>query len=93
MSKRSFIDIQKKRGPRNYPWGTPALTLAHEEYWPFKTTLGLLASTRSIIKVNTLPLTPFYFNLEMSTFCQTLSVAFDISKKTSLTSYPSSKDS
>ena len=63
LSERSLINIKKKRGPRIDPWGTPALTLAHEEYWPFKTTLCFLASRKSIIKFNKSPLTPFCFNL------------------------------
>ena len=63
LSKRSLVNIRRKRGPRIYPWGTPALTIAHEEFWPFKTTLCFLASRKSIIKFNKSPLTPFCFNL------------------------------
>ena len=63
LSERSLTNIKKKRGPRIDPWGTPALTRVHEEYWPFKTTLCFLASRKSIIELNKSPLTPFCFNL------------------------------
>ena len=63
LSEGSLINIRKKRGPRIDLWGTPALTLAHEEYWPFKTTLCFLASRKSITKFNKLPLNPSFFNL------------------------------
>ena len=63
LSERSLINIKEKRGTRIDPWGTPALTLTHEEYWPFQMTLCFLASRKSIIKFNKLPLTLFYFNL------------------------------
>ena len=66
FSERSLINIKKKIGPRNDPWETPALTLAHEEYWPFKTTLCFLASRKSIIKFNKSPLISFCFNLYVS---------------------------
>ena len=94
LSERSLITIKKKIGPRIDSWGTPALTLAQEEYWPFRTTLCFLASRKSILlnSISYLLLTPFCFNLKMSQLSQTLSNAFDLSRKTPLASYPSSKD-
>ena len=59
LSERSLINIKKKRGQWIDHWGTPALTLANEEYWPFKTTLCFLASRELIIKLNKSPLTHF----------------------------------
>ena len=50
LSERLLINVKKKRGSRVDPWGTPALTLAHEEYWPFKAILCFLASRKSTIK-------------------------------------------
>ena len=32
FSDKSLIQIKNNRGPRIEPWGTPASTLAHEEY-------------------------------------------------------------
>ena len=63
LSERSLINIKKKRGPRIDPWEAPALTIAHEEYWPFKMALCFLVSRKSIIKFNKLPLTQICFNL------------------------------
>ena len=36
--------VTVKEGPRIESWGTPALTRAHEEYWPFETTVCFLKS-------------------------------------------------
>ena len=33
-SGKSLIQIKKSNGPKIDPWGTPALTLVHEEDWP-----------------------------------------------------------
>ena len=41
---------------------------------------------------NNLPDIPFCFNLKMRPSCKTLSCAFDMSRNTPQTSYPSSKD-
>ena len=30
---------KKSNGPRIEPWGTPASTFVHVEYWPLRTTL------------------------------------------------------
>ena len=45
-----LCNVKKKRGSRVDPWGTPALTLAHEENWPFKAIVCFLASRTSTIK-------------------------------------------
>ena len=63
LSERSLINIKKKRKPRTDPWGTLVLTLAHEKYRPFKTTVSFLTLRKSNIKFNKLPLSPFCFNL------------------------------
>ena len=63
LLERSLINIKKKRRPRTDPWGTLVLTLAHEKYRPFKTTVSFLTLRKSNIKFNKLPLSPFCFNL------------------------------
>ena len=61
LSQILLINIQKKRGQRIESWGTPALTLAHEEYWPFEKTVCFLKSRQSNIKFNKSPIVPFLF--------------------------------
>ena len=92
LSEVSLMKIKKRKSPRTDLWGTPALTSAHEEYWQLRMTLCLLISKKAIVTFNRLPVTPFCFNLLRSQLCQGLSNAFDISRKTPLTSYPWSKD-
>ena len=41
-SIKSLIYIKNNNSPRMEPWGTPALTLVHEEDCPFNTTLCFL---------------------------------------------------
>ena len=36
---KSFMYIKKSNGPRIEPWGTPASTFVHVEYWPLRITL------------------------------------------------------
>ena len=67
---------------------TPVFTLVHVETCPFKTTLCLLGSLKIYIKTSAD--TPFYLKIIFS--CRTLLNAFDISRKTILTSNPSSND-
>ena len=67
---------------------TPVFTLVHVETCPFKTALCLLGSLNIYIKSSADP--PFYLKIIFS--CHTLSNAFDISRKTILTSNPSSND-
>ena len=43
FSDKSFIYIKKSSGPRIEPWGTPASTLTHVEFWPFRTTFCFLS--------------------------------------------------
>ena len=74
------------------PWGTPALTSDQSETCPFNKTLCFLFLRKSHEGFSKLPDTPFYLNLKMRPSCQALSNAFDISKKTSLTSNLSSND-
>ena len=62
FSDKSFIYIKKSSGRRIEPWGSPASTLTHVEFWPFRTTLCFL-SFRKFVKVfMKLPATPFCFN-------------------------------
>ena len=63
FSDKSFIHIKKSSGPRIEPWGTPASTLTHVEFWPFRTTLCFLSFRKSAKVFSKLPATPFCFNL------------------------------
>ena len=66
------------------------MTSAHDECWPFNTTLCFLQLKKSFIRVISSPDIPFCCNLKSKPSCQTLSNALDISRKTRLTSWPSS---
>ena len=45
-------------GPETEPCGTPDLTSAHSEHFPFNTTLCILLDSQSCIHPNTLPVMP-----------------------------------
>ena len=68
------------------PWGNPAKTSAHEENWPFKTTLCFRSIRKSFIGAIKFPETPFCLSLKIKASCQTLSKALDMSRNTPLTS-------
>ena len=85
-SAKSLIHIKNNHGPRMQPWETPALTLVHEEDCPFNTTLYFLFVKKCFKTVNKLPDIPFSWNLNIRPSCQTLSNAFEMSRKTPLTS-------
>ena len=69
----SLIYIKNRSGPKIDSWGTPALTSAHEQNWPFKTTFCFLFFRKSFIKFKSLPEITFYFNLKIIHSRQTLS--------------------
>ena len=46
-SDKSLIYIRKNNCPKFKPLGTPATTSAHEECWPFTTTLSFLSFKKS----------------------------------------------
>ena len=75
------------------PWGTPALTSDQSGTCPFNKTLCFLLLRKSHTRFSKLPDIPFCFNFKTRPLCQTLSNTFDISRKTPLTSHPSSNDS
>ena len=89
LINRWYMDYN---GPSMEPWGTPALTSDQSETCPFNKTLCFLFLRKSHKRFSKLPDIPFCFNLKMRPSCQTLSNAFDISRKTPLTSNPSSND-
>ena len=60
FSGKSFMYIKKSNGPRIEPWGTPASTFVHVEYWPLRTTLCFL-SLRKVSSKS--PATSFCFSL------------------------------
>ena len=79
------------------PWGTSALTSDQSEPCQFNKTLCFLflrkqKRLKSHKRFSKLPDIPFCFDLKMSPLCQNLSNAFDISRKTPLTSNPLSND-
>ena len=78
---KSLIWMRKNNGPRTEPCGTPVVTLAQEETYPFNTTLYFQLSKKYPAKA-----LPFCSNLNLTPWRQTLSKAFDISRKTPLTS-------
>ena len=83
ISHFTSIYIRNRSGLKIDPWGTPALTSAHEENWPFKSTLCLLFFRKSFIELRSLTEIPFCFNLKIKSLCQTLSKAMEISTNTS----------
>ena len=87
-SDKSLIYIKNNNGPSMEPWATPALTSDQSEACPFNKTLCFLFFRKSQKRFSKLPDIPFCFNLKMRSSFQTLSNAFDISKKTPLTSNP-----
>ena len=52
---KSLIDIKNDNGPRMELWGTPALTLVHEEDCPFNTSLYFLYVKKCLKTFNKLP--------------------------------------
>ena len=52
-------------GPRMEPWGTPALTLFHEEDCPFDRILCILFVKKCFKTFNKLPNIPFSCNLNI----------------------------
>ena len=52
------------------PWGTPTLTLVHEEDCPFNTTLCFLLDEKCLKTSNTLSDVPFLFNVSIRPLCQ-----------------------
>ena len=63
------------------PWGTPALTLVHEEDSPFNTTLCFLFVKKFLKTFSKLPDILFSCNLNIRPSCQTLSNTFEMSRK------------
>ena len=59
FSDKSFIYINKSSGPRMEPWGSPASTLTHVEFWPFRTTICFLSFRKSAKVFSKLPATRF----------------------------------
>ena len=85
-SAKSLIYTKNDNGPRMEPWGTPALPLAHEEDCPSNTTLCFLFVKTCYKTFSKLPHIPFSCNLNIRQSCQTLSNAFEMPRKTPLTS-------
>ena len=84
--------MRNDKGTKIEPCGTPAVTLCQDECWPFRTTRCFQQEKKSRKRLKWLPEIPFRFSLRSKPSCHTLSKTLDISKKTPLTSNPSSKD-
>ena len=85
-SAKSLLYSKINNGLRMKHWGTPALTLVYEEDCRFNTTLCFLFVKKSFKTFNKLPDIPFSYNLNIRPSCQTLSSAFEMSRKIPLTS-------
>ena len=84
--ERSFIYTKKSKGPSIEPCGTPARTGDQFEDWQLRTTLWNLSLRKLWKSVGKLPEIPTVSSLYSNPSCQTLSKAFEISKKLALTS-------
>ena len=74
--------MRKSRGPDTEPCGIPAFTNFQLEDWPFKTTRWRLLWKNDSNESRKFPFIPLFFSLRRSPSWQTLSDAFDKSKKT-----------
>ena len=84
---------RKSKGPKIDPCGTPASTGRVSEWWPSSTTHCTRWWRYDEIHLSKFPEIPLRFSLNRTLLCHTLSNAFDKSRKTILTSLPSSKAS
>ena len=87
---KSLMEIKNIKGQRADPWGMPAFKYAYDECWPFNTTLSFLQRKKPFIKVISSPNIPYCCNFKRKSSCQNLSNALNISRRTPLTSWPSS---
>ena len=74
------------------PWGTPALTFFDVENRPLRATHCFLSFKKSPKRFSKYPDMPFWVSLKMIPPFHTLPNAFEISRKTLVTSRPSSKE-
>ena len=91
-SDKSLIYIENNNRPSMEPCGTPALTSDQSKTSPFNKTLCFLFLRKLHKRFSKLPNISFCFNSKMRPQYQTLSNAFDISRKIPLTSTPKSND-
>ena len=91
-SDESLIYIKNKNGPSMEIWGAPPLISDQSETCPFNKTLCFLFLRKSHKRFSKLSDIPFCVDLKIRPLHQTLSNAFDISRKIPLTSNTSSND-
>ena len=72
---RSLMYIMESNGPKIKPCGTSAWIVSQSDVWPLGKTLWNLPLKKLVINWNIFPPTPFCFNLNNNTSCQTLSNA------------------
>ena len=86
------MQIKNNKGRKMEPWGTPVLTFFHVENCPLRTTLCFLCFKKSSKRFSKFPDLSIWVSLKMIPSCYILSNAFEISRKTLLTSRRSSKE-
>ena len=74
--------MRNKRGPRIEPCGTPALIVAHSDDCPLRRTLRYFSLKKLSIRARRLPEIPTDLSLNTKPLCQTLTKAFEMSRKT-----------
>ena len=82
--------LKKQRSENRTLWNS-SLIKPHDNHWLFSKTRYFLLSRKFINNCNKFPQISLRNNLEIASLCHTFSKALDISRKTPLTSNPSSK--
>ena len=89
---KSFMYIKNNNCPKMEPPGTPAVPFRNLDVLPLRRTLCFLSLKKLDKWSKRLPDIPFYHNLKRRPLCYTLSKALEMSKKTLLSSNPSSNE-
>ena len=86
----SLMNMTKRAGPRQEPWTTPEQISPQEEVSPFSTTRCFLPTSQFSIHLRRVPWIPSPEHLVSSRWIGTLSKAFEKSKYTTSSEFPSS---
>ena len=86
----SFMYIEKSRGLKIAPWGTPANSLADVDIVPLTAVMWWRSARKLTSQISAAPSIPAARSFTISPSCQTRSNAFFKSKKTATTYRPSS---
>ena len=82
----SFMNNKKRVGPKTEPWGTQEVTGVVVEWVPFTTTNWVRLRRKAAIQASVFPLKPQWANLCSNLVWETLSKAFEKSKRRASTS-------